>query len=92
MPMCPLPCWHLFECSLPLLACLPVFVLISCVLVSVYGRCPLARFLFSPEVYYNTVFNSGYSGFSVGWGWGSEFPQGVGNITLSYNKCGVCFV
>jgi hypothetical protein len=30
--------------------------------------------------------DAGYSGFSQGWGWGTEFPVGVGNNTISYNR------
>ena len=43
-------------------------------------------FLFSADVSHNTVRDAGYSGFSQGWGWGTVFPQGVGNNTISYNR------
>jgi hypothetical protein len=43
-------------------------------------------FLFSATVSHNTVADAGYSGFSQGWGWGTLFPAGAGNNTISYNK------
>lgn len=43
-------------------------------------------FLFSAVVASNSVSDAGYSGFSQGWGWGTVFPPGVGNNTISYNK------
>ena len=43
-------------------------------------------FLFSADVSHNSVSDAGYSGFSQGWGWGTEFPLGVGNNTISYNR------
>ena len=43
-------------------------------------------FLFSADVSHNTVYDAGYSGFSQGWGWGTLFPKGVGNNSLSYNR------
>ena len=41
-------------------------------------------FLFSADVSHNSVSDAGYSGFSQGWGWGTVFPQGVGNNTISF--------
>ena len=43
-------------------------------------------FLFSALVTHNTVSDAGYSGFSLGWGWGTVFPDGVGNNTISNNR------
>lgn len=43
-------------------------------------------FLYSAVVEHNTVSDAGYSGFSQGWGWGTVFPVGVGNNSISYNR------
>ena len=43
-------------------------------------------FLFSADVSHNSVSDAGYSGFSQGWGWGTVFPLGVGNNTISFNR------
>jgi hypothetical protein len=43
-------------------------------------------FLFSALITQNSVSDAGYSGFSQGWGWGTVFPIGVGNNTISNNK------
>lgn len=43
-------------------------------------------FLFSADVSHNTVSDAGYSGFSAGWGWGTLFPVGVGNSSITYNR------
>ena len=32
------------------------------------------------------VSEAGYSGFSLGWGWGTVYPPGFGNNTISYNR------
>ncbi len=44
------------------------------------------RYLFSSDVSHNTISDAGYSGVSMGWGWGTVFPAGCGNNTISYNK------
>ena len=43
-------------------------------------------YLFSADISHNTVSDAGYSGFSVGWGWGGTDCPGFGNNTVSYNK------
>jgi hypothetical protein len=43
-------------------------------------------FLYSALITQNSVSDAGYSGFSQGWGWGTVFPIGVGNNTISGNK------
>jgi hypothetical protein len=43
-------------------------------------------FLYSAVVEHNSVSDAGYSGFSQGWGWGTVFPVGVGNNSISYNR------
>lgn len=43
-------------------------------------------FIFSADVSHNTVSDAGYSGFSVGWGWGDVFPPGYGNNTIAFNR------
>lgn len=44
-------------------------------------------YLYSATIAHNTIANTGYSGVSVGWGWGTWPPlQGVGNITIAYNR------
>ena len=35
---------------------------------------------------HNDIDSSGYSGVSLGWGWGADFPPGYGKNTISYNK------
>jgi hypothetical protein len=44
------------------------------------------RYLFSSDISHNTISNAGYSGVSLGWGWGTVFPAGCGNNTISYNR------
>lgn len=43
-------------------------------------------YLFSADVSHNTISDAGYSGVSVGWGWGLVHPMGCGNNTVSYNR------
>jgi hypothetical protein len=43
-------------------------------------------YLSATNISYNTVENAAYSGFSVGWGWGSPYNSGVGGNTLAYNR------
>jgi hypothetical protein len=43
-------------------------------------------YLFSADLSHNTVSDAGYSGFSVGWGWGRTTCPGYGNNTVSFNK------
>jgi hypothetical protein len=40
----------------------------------------------SADVSHNTVQDAGYSGFSLGWGWGRQYPPGFGNNTIAYNR------
>ena len=43
-------------------------------------------YLFSADISHNTVSDAGYSGFSIGWGWGGTDCPGFGNNTVSYNR------
>lgn len=45
-----------------------------------------AGYLFSATIAHNAVADAGYSGMSVGWGWGTVFPAGVGNNSITGNR------
>jgi len=44
-------------------------------------------YLYSASIVHNSISDSGYTGLSIGWGWGSSgYPnKGVGNTTVNYN-------
>jgi hypothetical protein len=44
-----------------------------------------AGYLWQSSITQNTITDSGYSGISEGWGWGTVFPPGAGNNTISGN-------
>lgn len=45
-----------------------------------------AGYVQSADISYNEIVNISYSSISVGWGWGSAFPKGAGNTTVSFNR------
>ena len=38
------------------------------------------------QLSHNDIHSAGYSGVSLGWGWGADFPPGYGNNTVSFNS------
>jgi hypothetical protein len=45
-----------------------------------------AGYLVNASVVHNTVSDSGYSGMSMGWGWGASFMVGVGGNLIASNR------
>ena len=45
-----------------------------------------AGYVFNLTVSHNTISDVGYTGVSMGWGWGRAFPAGYGHNLISYNR------
>ena len=42
-------------------------------------------YVFGAQLAHNTIYDSSYTGISVGWGWGSQHPPGYGNNSVAFN-------
>ena len=45
-----------------------------------------AGYVFNLTISHNTISDAGYTGVSMGWGWGGTFPAGYGANLISYNR------